>query len=102
LLDETKAAGTVAGATGAGQWIAFKDADLRGTTTFTGSFAGAGTVEIRVGSPAGRLLGTAQVAPTGGVYSYATTTAPLSRISGRHDVYLVFGSELRLSTFSIR
>ncbi len=102
LLDEAKAAGTVAGATAAGQWIAFKDADLRGATTFTGSFAGAGTLQVRLGSPTGRLLGTAQVAPTGGVYSYATVTAPLGRISGRHDVYLVFGSELRLSTFSIR
>ncbi len=106
LLDETKAAGTVAGSTAAGSWIAFRDANLRGGTTFTArtakAGAGTGTVEIRLGSPTGRLLGTAPVATTGDVYTYATSTAALRPVTGRHDVYLVFGAELRLSTFSIR
>ena len=103
LLDESKAAGTVAGSVKSGDWIAFKDADLRNVREFTARTAGnGGTIEIRLGSPAGRLLGTAQVQPTGDVYRYATTTAPLSRVSGRHDVYLVFGGQLRLSTFTVR
>ena len=105
LLDETKVNGTVVGATAAGQWIAFKDADLRGGTSFTArtakASAGAGTVQVRLDSPTGRLLGTAQVGSTGDVYSYATSTATLSRATGRHDVYLVFDADIRLATFVI-
>jgi beta-glucosidase len=104
LLDESKVSGTVAGATAKGDWIAFKDADLHATSTFTGRTASltAGGIEIRLDSPAGRLIGEVPVSATGDVYTYATSTASLSRVSGRHDVYLVFGSALRLSTFSIR
>ncbi|MDI6100920.1 glycoside hydrolase family 3 C-terminal domain-containing protein [Actinoplanes sp. NEAU-A12] len=102
LLDETKARGTVVGASAAGDWIAFKDAALRGGTTFTARAAGSGSIEVRLGSPAGRLLGTATLADTGGVYRYATVTATLARFSGRQDVYLVPGPGLRLATFSIR
>jgi beta-glucosidase len=38
---------------------------------------------------------------TGDVDAYATTSAALSGATGRHDVYLVFGSDARLATFSI-
>jgi beta-glucosidase len=58
-------------------------------------------VEVRLDSPTGPLAGTATVTPTGGVYSYTTATAPLHGAKGRHDVYLVFGGDLRLSTFSL-
>ncbi|MBG0561031.1 glycoside hydrolase family 3 protein [Actinoplanes aureus] len=102
LLDESKERGTVAGATQAGDWIAFKDAALRGGTTFTARASGAGTVQVRLGSPTGRLLGTATLADTGGIYQYATVTAPLARATGRQDVYLVPSPGLRLATFSIR
>ena len=105
LLDETKASGTVVGATAAGQWVAFKDADLRGATSFTARTAkastGSGSVRVRLDSPTGRLLGTAQVASTGDVYGYATSTARLSRATGRHTVYLVFDAGVRLATFAI-
>ncbi|GGN69481.1 beta-glucosidase [Actinoplanes lobatus] len=101
LLDESKASGTVVGASAAGDWIAFEDAALRGGTTFTARASGAGTIEVRLGSPTGRLLGTATLADTGGVYTYATVTATLARFSGRQDVYLVPGPGLRLATFSI-
>jgi beta-glucosidase len=102
LVDETKAGGDAVGAR-KGDWVKFAGASLD-ATTFTARTAAteAGTVEIRLGSPTGRLAGTARVAPTGGVYSYATTTAALHGATGRHDVYLVFGGDLRLSTFSIQ
>ncbi|WP_328469606.1 glycoside hydrolase family 3 C-terminal domain-containing protein [Actinoplanes sp. NBC_00393] len=102
LLDETKARGTVVGAQSAGDWIAFRDAALRGGTTFTARASGAGTVQVRLGSPTGRLLGTATLADTGGVYRYATVTAALAKANGRQDVYLVPSPGLRLATFSIR
>ncbi|MEV0902095.1 glycoside hydrolase family 3 C-terminal domain-containing protein [Actinoplanes sp. NPDC049802] len=101
LLDESKASGTVVGAQGAGDWIAFEDAALRGGTTFTARASGSGTVEVRLGSPKGRLLGTAALPGTGDVYRYATVTATLARFSGRQDVYLVPSPGLRLATFSI-
>ncbi|MET8151576.1 glycoside hydrolase family 3 C-terminal domain-containing protein [Actinoplanes sp. NPDC049668] len=103
LVDESKALGTAVGAARAGDWIAFKGSRLG--TAFTArvakATAGTGTVEVRLGSPAGRLLGTAPVASTGDEYTYATTTARLSRAAGTQDVYLVLGEGVRLSTFRI-
>jgi beta-glucosidase len=101
LVDESKARGTAVGATKAGDWIAFRDARLG--TAFTARVAkatmGPGTVDVRLGSPTGRLLGTATVASTGDKYTYVTTAARLDRVTGRHDVYLVLGSGVRLATF---
>lgn len=104
LVDESKATGTAVGSTQPADWIVFKDADLRHGRTFTASTAAlaATTVEVRLDSPTGKLLGTAPVAATGDIYKYATTTATLARASGHHDVYLVFGGAARVSTFSIR
>jgi beta-glucosidase len=97
LVDESKARGTAV----SGGWIAFQDSRLG--TAFTARVAketaGAGTVEVRLGSPTGRLLGTATVASTGDRYTYATATARLDRAGGRHDVYLVLGAGVRLATF---
>ena len=62
--------------------------------------AGAGSVRIRLGSPTGRLVGAATVESTGDVYTYAPVTATLNEARGRHDVYLVYDGDLRLSTFS--
>lgn len=101
LVDETKVRGDAVGAK-KGDWVKFAGAALD-ARTFTARTAAraAGTVEVRLGSPTGPLAGTAHVAPTGGVYSYATTTAALHGAKGHHDVYLVFGGGLRLSTFSL-
>ena len=62
---------------------------------------GDGTVEIRLDSPTGRLVGTATVPSTGDAYTYTPVTAALHGAHGRHDVYLVYGADLRLSTFSL-
>ncbi|MEU8390974.1 glycoside hydrolase family 3 C-terminal domain-containing protein [Micromonospora sp. NPDC048843] len=107
LVDETKPSGTAVGATAAGQWISFDGSTLRpGARTFTATVAkagaGAGTVQIRLGSPTGRLLGTATVPSTGDDYRYVSTSTELARAVGTHDVYLVFDSPLRLAEFSIR
>ncbi|WP_405145735.1 glycoside hydrolase family 3 C-terminal domain-containing protein [Sphaerisporangium sp. NBC_01403] len=104
LVDETKASGDAVGGTGTGDWISFKDADLgKGATAFTAGVAAtaAGKIEVRLGSPTGRLLGTAQVPATGGVYSYTETTAPLSKTAGLHDLYLVFTGDLRVKDFAL-
>ena len=105
LVDESKAAGTAVGAATAGDWIEFAGSALGQATTFRAraakASAGTGSIQIRLDSPTGPMVGTASVASTGNVYTYATASAPLSGASGTHDVYLVFGSDLRLATFSI-
>ena len=104
LVDETKVRGDAVGATN-GDWVRFTGASLgSGATTFTARTAAAtaGTVEVRLDSPTGRLIGTAQVAPTADKYTYATSTAAPHGAKGHHDVYLVFHGDLRVSTFSLR
>lgn len=107
LVDETKVSGTVVGVTAAGQWISFDASALRpGTHTLTARVARAGTgtgaIQVRLGSPTGRLLGTATVPSTGDDYRYVSVSADLARAAGTHDVYLVFDSPLRLADFTIR
>ncbi|WP_030487326.1 glycoside hydrolase family 3 protein [Micromonospora chokoriensis] len=107
LVDETKPSGTAVGATAAGQWISFDGSALRaGARTFTATVAkagaGAGTIQLRLGSPTGRLLGTATVPSTGDEYRYVSTSAEVARAAGTHDVYLVFDSPLRLADFTLR
>ncbi|MET8120600.1 glycoside hydrolase family 3 C-terminal domain-containing protein [Micromonospora sp. NPDC005189] len=106
LVDETKAHGTAVGATATGQWISFAGSALRpGAHSFTAKVAkagaSAGTIQIRLGSPTGRLLGTATVPGTGDEYRYVSISSELARTAGTHDVYLVFDSALRLADFSI-
>jgi beta-glucosidase len=106
LVDESKARGDAVGAVSAGGWLKFADASLgSGASTFTArvakASAGDGSIEVRLGSPGGPLAGTAKVASTGDVYTYATTTAALHGAHGRQDVYLVFHGDLRLADFSI-
>jgi beta-glucosidase len=89
----------------AGDWIKFAGSALGQATTFTArvakASAGSGSIQIHLDSPTGPVVGTAGVASTGNVYTYATASAALSGAAGTHDVYLVFGSDLRLATFSI-
>ncbi|GIH89604.1 glycoside hydrolase family 3 C-terminal domain-containing protein [Planobispora siamensis] len=98
LVDETKTSGDAV-ALSSGEWLAFSGADLgRGVTGITLGVAAAtaSSVEVRQGSPTGRLLGTVTVPATGGVYRWGTAAGALSRASGRQDVYLVARGDLRL------
>lgn len=105
LVDETKADGTSVGAV-AGNWVAYKDADLRSRpTTFTARVANPGaptSVQVRLGGPTGTLVGTAQIPSTGDSYAYTNVHTTLSQASGNRDVYLVFNGPTRLATFSMR
>ncbi|MFE9649724.1 glycoside hydrolase family 3 C-terminal domain-containing protein [Streptomyces sp. NPDC006365] len=105
LVDESKARGTAAGAADDGAWLKFADSQLGSRVpNFSARVAGAaGKVEIRLGSPTGELVGTAQFGGTRSPYTYETVTASLSNAAkGRQDVYLVLDNGLRLSTFSLR
>ncbi|GIH24485.1 beta-glucosidase [Acrocarpospora phusangensis] len=102
LVDESKPSGTAVGAT-TGEWIAFKGADLRGPASATvgvSSVAG-GSIQVRVGSPTGRVIGTIPVPATGDVYSWTSASAALTRTSGVHDVYLTVTGDLRVRTLTL-
>ncbi|MGY1577478.1 carbohydrate-binding protein [Streptomyces sp. MN13] len=86
--------GRTVGFTDDGDWISFKPYALGDATRFTArvSSAGAGgTLEIRSGSPAGTLLGTATVPVTGGWETFTDVSTSLSAApSGTTELYLVF------------
>lgn len=106
LVDESKVRGTAVGSVAERAWLRFADTrPAAGASTFSARVAGSsGTVEVRQGSPTGRVLGTARFAGTSSPYTYETVTAELSGAAkGRTDVYLVVrGEGMRLSTFSLR
>ena len=107
LVDESKTSGTSITAPEAGAWAVYRDARLgKRALTFTAQAAldasTPTTVELRVGSPTGPVVGRATVAPTGSVYSYRPVTATVAAPAGTGDLYLVLGKGVRISTFSLR
>ncbi|MFI6333931.1 PQQ-dependent sugar dehydrogenase [Streptomyces sp. NPDC050535] len=77
-----------------GDWISFTPYVLSNAQKITArvSSAGAGgTLQVRAGSPTGRLLGTATVPVTGGWETFQDVSADLSRAPrGTTSLYLVF------------
>lgn len=105
LVDESKARGTAVGATADGAWLKFADTELgSGASEFSARVAGSpGTVEVRLGSPTGPLVGTARTGGTASPYDYTTVNAALTGAAkGRTGVYLVLSGGVRLSTFTLR
>ncbi|MBX6384057.1 MAG: glycoside hydrolase family 3 C-terminal domain-containing protein [Microbispora sp.] len=102
LVDETKVRGDAVAGTDGG-WIAFKDVQLRHSKTVTAGVASVngGTIEVRLGSPTGAKAATIPVAATGGIYTWATATAPLSGANGLKDVYLVFTGDVRIKDLTL-
>ena len=77
-----------------GDYIGFKNIDFgSGTDSVSfriGSNGAEASIEIRLGSPDGKLIGTLPVKSTGGWQTWATQTCKTDSISGRNDVYFVF------------
>lgn len=68
-----------------GDWAGYSSLDTAGATAFTArvSSAGAGgTIEVRSGSATGPLLGSANVAPTGGWETFTEVTTALTAGTG--------------------
>jgi hypothetical protein len=64
-----------------------------GAKRFTANVAsetGGGTIELRLGSPDGRHLGSLAVSKTGGWDEWRQQSVPVSGATGTHDLYLVF------------
>jgi type 1 glutamine amidotransferase len=80
-----------------GDWAAFDGVRLTGVTAARArvvSGGPGGTVEVRLGSRAGTLLGRLSVGPTGGWDRFEEVTTPLTGVpAGEHRVVLVFAGQ---------
>ncbi|QUL54038.1 family 43 glycosylhydrolase [Paenibacillus tritici] len=77
-----------------GDFIKIKNVNFgAGAAAFEARVASAGsggTIELRLDSPTGTLIGTCAVQNTGGWQSWKTTTCAVSGANGTHDLYLKF------------
>ncbi len=63
--------------------------------------SGGGSIELRLDAVDGDLIGTCEVAATGGMQKWATNTCAISGVTGVHDLFLVFtGGSGYLFTFN--
>ncbi|EMI51845.1 Carbohydrate binding family 6 domain protein [Rhodopirellula sallentina SM41] len=65
-----------------------------------------GKIELRIGAASGGRIGVLDIRGTGGVNNFECFSANLGKVSGQHDLYLVFkgggGGLFRLKEFMIR
>jgi len=91
---ESASGGKVVGDIDNGDWIAFEPYVLSNAKSLTARVASAGAggkLEVRAGSPTGKVLGRATVPATGGWDTYQDVTASLSHAPHRTTtLYLVF------------
>ncbi len=58
------------------------------------------TIEIRLGSSTGTLLGTLSVWSTGNYDTYQEMSCSVSSVTGTHNLYLVFGNAVNIDQFA--
>lgn len=80
---------------GNGDWIKVRGVDfgMAGATSFSArvaSTAAGGTIELRLGSATGTLIGTCNVPATGGAQTWMTTSCDVKGATGVNDLYLKF------------
>jgi arabinoxylan arabinofuranohydrolase len=78
-----------------GDWIALRGVDFgsAGAKSFSASVASTksgGSIELRLSSATGTLVGTCSVPSTGGAKTYMTTSCDVSGATGLNDLYLKF------------
>lgn len=78
-----------------GDYVAYNDVDFgNGATSFEARVAtdmtGGGTIELRLDSPTGKLVGSLKLRSTHGWQNYSTQSTVVSGVMGRHNLYLVF------------
>ncbi|MCT2537219.1 carbohydrate binding domain-containing protein [Aquibacillus koreensis] len=80
-----------------GNWVAVSQADFgeNGAKTFEANVASevGGTIEIRLDSKDGEVIGTLEVAPTGGEQEWVLMETDVTNVTGTHDVYFTFTGE---------
>jgi len=77
-----------------GDYICFKNVDFKDGANSLGFRVGANnsgsTLEVRLGSADGKLIGTLNVDATGGWQNWETQNCDIEKTTGKQDVYLVF------------
>lgn len=103
ILDESKEGGTCISDMKHGDWVLFSDVDfaegVKGFEARISSESTGGTIEIRLGSPEGELVGTCSFAATGNWQSWETAPCDIVGAQGRCEVYLVMTEAMKLSWF---
>lgn len=75
-----------------GSYAVYKHVNLTSVKTFNARVAsatGGGTLQVRIDSPTGPLLGSCTFYGTGGWQSWVTKTSAITPTTGYHDLYLV-------------
>ncbi|MCC9166986.1 ThuA domain-containing protein [Pontibacter harenae] len=78
-----------------GSYIAFQNIDLSGIEQLTFNLAAGrgGTIEIRSGSPTGKVVGSATVTPSEDGNSWRTVSTNITGGAGMQDLYFVFRNQ---------
>ncbi|TYQ12695.1 UNVERIFIED_CONTAM: GH35 family endo-1,4-beta-xylanase [Acetivibrio alkalicellulosi] len=88
---------------GSGDHLVYNQIDFGGgATSFNAMVASpeASSIELRLGSPNGTLIGTLQVEPTGGWNTYQEQTCSINNVTGVHDLYVVFSNAVNFDWFT--
>ncbi|MCQ4087876.1 glycoside hydrolase family 3 C-terminal domain-containing protein [Saccharibacillus sp. JS10] len=101
ILDECVEGGSAIEVVNESGWIAFRDAEfgsgVQNVQVRVASATG-GSIELRLGSTDGQLVGTVPVEASG-VQQWADGSASLSGVEGRQDIYMVLKGKVSVSTF---
>lgn len=88
-----------------GDWIKVRGVDFSGgAKTFTAQVASTeqgGSIELRIGSPDGKLIGMAKVDATGGPQKWASVSCEVTGAAGVQDLYLKFVGEGEKPLFNL-
>lgn len=104
-LDECTEGGTCISFVEEGDWIAFHDVDFK--ECFTAFEARAAcdsrnsSIELRLDSLEGNLIGLCNIASTGGWQSWETYKCSINMVEGVHRLFLRFNGPLNLSWFRL-
>ncbi|MNZ61253.1 Arabinoxylan arabinofuranohydrolase precursor [compost metagenome] len=90
---------------GSGDWTAVSKVDFgSGAASFmaqVSSVAGGGILELRLGDPKGKLIGTLEVPSTNGWDQWIEVTTEVAGAVGIHDLYMVFQGKPDTELFRI-
>ncbi|WP_245805784.1 family 43 glycosylhydrolase [Bacillus alkalicellulosilyticus] len=80
-----------------GDWVAVSQVDFgeKGAKTFQANVASTvgGTIELRVDSPVGEVIGTLDIEPTGGVQQWKVLETSVSNVKGIRNIFFMFSGE---------
>ncbi len=86
-----------------GDYTLYKNIDFKdGATSFTALVTTTAdtSIELRLDSPTGTLVGTLPVVSTGGFNAYEEQSCNINKVTGKHDLYLVFKGAVNIDWFT--